>query len=381
MSIVDDRGRVAGRINLVDAIVALVILGLIPVGYGAYLLFRNPTPKLFGVSPAKLYQGPNLRIAIDGKNLRPFMRVSFNNVQGRTFMIGSTKSAQVDLPDLGAGDYDVVLYDYMQEVDRLPKALTILPLAPVSVVQMEVGGSFKELPADVASQLKKGTQFPPAGGALAEIVSVGSPRPAAFRMRAGDVTLNVALGGQTELPATLKLNCWVASNPDGTVRCMMSGPQQPAVVAPDSTLTLAGPQGWVTFQISEVHLAAAPAVAQALVRFIATPEVLGKMTPGDVDTSPKAFGGAHAATIVTLGSARPLATGAGGTRLLLGPARIVTATLRVPVERAASGWIYKEQPLKSGAPFTFETPQYVAQGEVGDVTLPSSSARKEPRIK
>src|SRR6266496_445842 len=117
MSIVDDRGRIAGRINLVDAIVALVILGLIPVGYGAYLLFRNPTPKLFGVSPAKLYQGPNL-----------------------------------------------------------PNALTILPLAPVSIVQMEVGGSFKELPADVASQLNKGTQFPPAGGALAEIVSVGSPR-------------------------------------------------------------------------------------------------------------------------------------------------------------------------------------------------------------
>ena len=47
------------------------------------------------------------------------MRVSFNTVQGRTFMIGSTEVAEVDLPDLDPGTYDVVLYDYAQEVDRL----------------------------------------------------------------------------------------------------------------------------------------------------------------------------------------------------------------------------------------------------------------------
>ena len=129
MSIVDDRGRLAGRINLVDAMVAVVILVLVPMAYGAYLLFRTPQPKLLGIDPAKVYPGPNLRIAINGTNLRPFMRVSFDTVQGRTFQIGSTRSAFVDLPDLSPGTYDVVLFDYMQEVDRLPKALTVLPLA------------------------------------------------------------------------------------------------------------------------------------------------------------------------------------------------------------------------------------------------------------
>ena len=46
MPIVDERGRVAGRINLIDAVAAVVIVVLVPVAYGAYLLFRTPQPKL-----------------------------------------------------------------------------------------------------------------------------------------------------------------------------------------------------------------------------------------------------------------------------------------------------------------------------------------------
>ncbi len=52
MSLVDDRGRVFGRYNLVDVAVAFVLLGLIPLGYGAYALFRTPLPKLTVVEPA-----------------------------------------------------------------------------------------------------------------------------------------------------------------------------------------------------------------------------------------------------------------------------------------------------------------------------------------
>src|SRR5205809_6777056 len=122
MSLVDDRGRVGGSINLIDAIVVVLIVVLVPLAYGAYLLFRTPAAKLLTVDPAKVYQGPNLRVTINGQNLRPFMRVSFDSIQGRTFLIGSTKYAQVDLPDLPAGTYDVVLYDFMQEARRLPKA-------------------------------------------------------------------------------------------------------------------------------------------------------------------------------------------------------------------------------------------------------------------
>src|SRR5262249_1886960 len=145
MTVIDDRGRVFGRVNLIDAAAALLLFVMIPVAYGAYLLFRNPPPKLTSISPATLYAGPNQRVRIQGINLRPFMRVSFSATQGVTFAIDSTTSAQVEVPDLPPGKYDVVLYDYRQEVDRLPKALTILSLTPISKIEMEVSGSFKNL--------------------------------------------------------------------------------------------------------------------------------------------------------------------------------------------------------------------------------------------
>src|SRR2546422_10266125 len=100
MTLVDDRGRVGGRLNLVDAVAAIVVLVLIPVAYGAYLLFRTPPATLSSIYPTKLYQGRNLRIVVNGTNLRPFMRVSLNDIQARTFLLGSTKYVEVDLPEL-----------------------------------------------------------------------------------------------------------------------------------------------------------------------------------------------------------------------------------------------------------------------------------------
>src|SRR5262245_43654078 len=90
MAVIDTRGRIGGRVNLVDAVVAVLILVLIPVAFGAYLLFRTPPATLTAINPVKLYQGVNLRIEVQGENLRPFMRVRFNTVQGRSFMIGGT---------------------------------------------------------------------------------------------------------------------------------------------------------------------------------------------------------------------------------------------------------------------------------------------------
>ena len=153
MSLVDDRGRIGGKINLIDAIVAALIVVLVPVAYGAYLLFRTPAAKLLTVQPNKVYQGPNLRVTVNGQNLRPFMRVAFGSVQGQTFLIGSTKYAQVDLPDLGPGTYDIVLYDFMQEVDRLPKALTVLPFAPTATVEIQVAGAIGPVVEEVTNLL------------------------------------------------------------------------------------------------------------------------------------------------------------------------------------------------------------------------------------
>src|ERR1044072_3324267 len=124
MAIVDDRGRVSGRFNAVDVFVFALVVVMIPIAYGPYALFRTPPAKLRGVEPKQFTVGPNLRVRVNGTNLRPFMRVSFNTTQGRTFMIGSTETAEVELPDLEPGADDVVLYDHAQDDDRMPRART-----------------------------------------------------------------------------------------------------------------------------------------------------------------------------------------------------------------------------------------------------------------
>jgi hypothetical protein len=263
MSIADDRDRAAGRFNLIDGLVAALILIMIPVAYGSYLLFRTPPARLTSVEPSRLYQGKNLRVVVQGENLRPFMRVSFSTIQGRSFLIGSTTSAQVDLPDLEPGVYDVQLFDYQQEVSSLPKALTVLPLAPVPSVVLEVEGSFAGLPADLAASFAKGTIFASTqNSAAAEVLSIGPVRPARLRVMAGDNALDLPIAGQNELTARLKVPCYIASNPDGTVRCMVNGPQQASTVVPNAILTLAGPRGWVNFQVTRV-LPPSPAPAPA----------------------------------------------------------------------------------------------------------------------
>jgi hypothetical protein len=367
MQIVDERGRVGGRVNLIDAVVALGVLVLIPLAFGAYLLFRTPAPTLTSINPPKLYQGPNLRIEISGKNLRPFMRVSFNTVQGRTFLIGSTNYALIDLPDLEPGAYDVVLYDYMQEVGRLPKALTILPLAPVPTVDVEVSGAFKGIATATAAALKPGLKLPPNEN-LAEVLAVGAANPSSLRLRVGESMLTLPLAGSIDRAATLRVKCFVTANPDGSLRCNVSGPTQAALVAPGSMLTLRGPDGWLSFQIDAVHAPTSVATAQVRARFAVSPEGAANVKAGDVDADAKAASPTHAATILSV------ATAGQGTAAVAGHpggARVVELTLRVPLDQVGSEWTYKEQPVKIGAPFTFETARYLIQGEVIDVVRPS----------
>jgi hypothetical protein len=256
MAIVDDRGRVGGKVNLIDAVVAFLILVLIPVAFGAYLLFRTPAPTLTALNPGTLYQGPNLRIEVQGENLRPFMRVSFNNLQAGSFMINSPRGAMVDLPPLDAGVYDVVLYDHMQEVSRLPKAMTVLPLAPVPTVDMRVEGAFKGLTPDRVQSVKAGDSFTQAGAVIAQVEKVGAPVPSIITLRTGANAMQVPLTGKTDIPATLKLKCFVSPTPDGALKCSVPGPIQQADVAPGSTLSLAGARvasgSWVNFQIDKV---------------------------------------------------------------------------------------------------------------------------------
>jgi hypothetical protein len=183
MPLVDDRGRLFGRFSLIDAILALLIVGLIPLSYGAYVLFRTPMPRLTGVEPATLVMGPNLRVSVKGENFRPYMRVSFDSVQGNSFIFRNAGEAVIDLNAMPPGVYDVVLYDVTQERSRLPKAFTLLP-TPLPDSTVVVVGNFGNLTAERAAGLKKDAAI----AGFGTIVEIGAPMPETTRVIAGRST-------------------------------------------------------------------------------------------------------------------------------------------------------------------------------------------------
>ncbi len=367
MTTIDENGRLAGRVNIIDLAIALTVVLLLPAAFGAYLLFRNPPPKLSAINPSRLYEGNQVKVEITGRDLRPFMRVSFNDVQGRSFLINTPTSAIVDLPELKSGVYDVVLYDYRQEVDRLPKAFTIMPVPFQPTLEVELEGAFVGLTEELTKDITVGLKFQSAGRTVAEVLGVTPVVAGQLRLRAGDAVITVPTR-ELEVPTTLRASCvLVSANPDGTLGCNSVGTDTSVPIAAGTGMALPGPHGWIRYQITAVHApSSARPTVDARVRFVGPPELLALLKAGDVDTGPFASAALRHATLTAVGTARNLTPAEAS----------VDASLRVPLDRAGAEWRYMNKPFKAGAPLTFETPRYVVHGDIVNVgALPSASEK------
>jgi len=253
VTLIDDRGRIAGRLNAVDVAACVVLFLLVPLAIAAYLLFRAPAPTLASVTPKTLFEGRGQRLEIDGANLRPFMRVTFDTIPAGSFLLGSTKYALVDVPELAPGVYDVVLFDYAREVARLPKALTIARLA--ADAELEVDGAFKAAPDALVAELKAGDALLSSNQPVAAVVAVGAPAPGEMRIRVGADTVAVHVAGR-DLPATLRVSCSTTPGADGVARCTVPTAAGRTVIAPDALLALTTRGGSAAaFQITSAHAA------------------------------------------------------------------------------------------------------------------------------
>src|SRR5712691_570806 len=97
MPVIDDRGRLFGKVNLIDAIVAIVVLGLIPLAYGAFLLFRVPKPKITAIAPAQVVEHQAASVEVTGEDLRPFLLAKIGII-ATDFFVQSPKRAEIKVP-------------------------------------------------------------------------------------------------------------------------------------------------------------------------------------------------------------------------------------------------------------------------------------------
>lgn len=339
MAIVDERGRLFGRLNLFDAIVAVLVLWMIPLAYGGFLLFRAKPPQLTAIEPTTLVYGRNMRIRVRGTNLAPYLRVSVGNYQGMTFKFNDTTDADVDLPDVPPGVYDVVLYDNVQERHRMPTALTIAPSA-LPDTKMVLVGTFGNLTVEQAAQIKPGLSIE----GLGQVEQVGQPRPQRQRVFVRPVMVETPIADVQMVAATLRISCFVRSN-QGQPECVGGG----SSVQPTTLLFLSLPFGTTPFQIDQVRSVQPLEAVMVTVRFSGDPRVLAQLRVGDADFGDVRNELSSTARIESLGPA-----GAGWRE----------ARLTLQAQRGADGWLYANLPLRLGSTFTVRNARYEATGTV-----------------
>jgi hypothetical protein len=357
MALVDDRGRLFGRFNLLDVVLAVVLIGLIPLAYGAYILFRAPLPRLTSVEPGSLVVGPNLRVVIKGENFRPYMRVSFNTIQGNSFVFRSAGEAVIDLNPMPPGVYDVVLYDISQERSRLSKALTLLP-TPLPDTQVLVVGNFGNLSADRGGAITKGVTIE----GLGTVVDVGKPVPESTRVQAGPI-LEIPVEKAVRVPAVIRMGCSVRA-PQGHPQCVLGD----AVLAPSVIVFVETAAGRLPFQIDQLRGPQPVEQVTATVQFEARSVVLENIARGDVDQGEFANELSAGARVTTL----------SGLRSVGNDMARVDVTMAIPAQRNNSSWLYNSTALRAGASITMRTSKYELTGTVIQVTPSWDGTRETP---
>lgn len=409
MPLLDDRGRVFGKVNLIDAAVVLVILGLIPLGYASWGLFKTPLTKLETASPVQIKANDaGQRMVLTGVGLRPYLRVFVGPGAPTKYLFDTTTRAEIVLPALPAGSYDLTIYDETMELSKLPKVLTVLSTPPPVVTSVTPG--VLEYTREPQHLTVKGERFPPTLKAMIGPVEV------AYHAESGE---RVELIAPALPPGTFDL---VLSDP---VQELVRVPK--AVTIPKPTITTIDPHvidassngqrieitgkhfqptirmyvGWkevtpqfISLQQGEISMPAYPAGVYDLaifdtsggtelaryknaitvkapelvevtlnVRFLMRPEVLAVIKQSQ-PARPPALSPTSGPVLVSYEQVGEELQGTTKAELKEGKIIVVNAVVRVLAGRKPDGLQFEAQPLKAGAPFILKAPTYQINGEV-----------------
>lgn len=126
--LLDDHGRLFGRVNLVDAAFLLLLCVLIPLMYGAYLLFRTPLPTVLRTVPTVITTETR-QMDLEGHALRPYLRILIG-AREVDFAVRDAEHGIVRwTTPLAVGRHVIHIYDSVTEIGRFDGVM-VLP-APV----------------------------------------------------------------------------------------------------------------------------------------------------------------------------------------------------------------------------------------------------------
>lgn len=336
MSVIDQDGRLFGRVNLVDAAILIVILLLIPVGYATFLLFRPERPAIesvtrveIGNEERRVSSGTILtaKLKVTGTGFNPLLRARIGSIDAVGLVFENPNSVDVIVGVVPPGKHDLVLYDGVQEVARARDAVEVQATEGPSV---RAYGWLTDLAPPYAEALKPGFATDPTVPGAFRIVALGPVRPARARAALGATTADLPLPGKSERAAEVVVRCdWPS-----TLICTIDGhrlTQMPPII-----ITL---PGGLRFEIDEIAPPEDPTPAVARIRVAST----GGLKVGDRDATV----GERAAEITAI---------AGN-----------LVTVRLGLDDSREGWRYRGRLVAPGSTLSLRTGSYTINGTVDEV--------------
>jgi hypothetical protein len=336
VSAIDHQGRVFGRINLVDAAAVLLVLVLIPIGYGTYLLFRPAAPRIDSVEPSvitreeqRISVGGRLlaKFKVRGRGFTPLLRARIGDADALALVFESPTSMDVLVGPVQAGTHDLVLIDGVQEIARARGAIGIQ--AATASTSIRVAGWLTGLDEEVARAISVGTALPENEPAF-RVVALGPVLPGFRRVSLGESTVEIPAPGTHARAAVLTLMCGetMSVNP-----CTLG--ERPEYRTEAVSISLPGPRRPFNLDIDEVFPSSSPVRATLRVRLAAGSAAV---RPGDRDD----LLDERAATVVAVSGD--------------------VITLDAGVDRFRDGWRYRGERQVPGGTFALRTRTYIASG-------------------
>jgi len=381
--VVDADGRLFGKINLVDAAIGAFVALLLPLAYGAVLLFRPPSPRIISVEPAPLTftedraaLGSELagKVKVRGEALRPVLRATIGGQPALAYIFEDPSTADVLFGNLPAGRHDLILYDGVQEVARAPSAVVIPEKPYTGASGVRVNGTLLDMSEQAARELRVGTKYPSDGEPAATILALGELEPARYLVNGVSET---AVPGRWQRRALLSVKCQVSQGQPKD--CVTSG----VILTPGYVLPLSNSAGSVRLYIDQVLPDEEPQPAELRVRFLGYPGPIDLVKVGDQDRAHWAIDG-RGAVIATVGGRRSLQgqisvgllqEGAAPTASVEATDQVaaIDAMLHLGMDRSRTGWRYRSDLIRIGGPITFTTHTYTVRGVILSMTPKAAS--------
>lgn len=337
-----------GRINIIDLAALILLLAILPLAYGASLLFEPSRPRITEVGQVditnaerRIVAGGSLlsaKLKVKGSGFNPMLRAYIGNAPALAFVYENPNSADVLAGPLPPGAHDLILMDGVQEVAR---AAGVVKIESPSNRVVRAAGWLTNMDPAVAESVQVGTKFPPSPPTH-EVVAIGPAQAARSRIRFGKAASDYPIANRVERPAVVLLRCDPTGEEfrTGQEPCTVGG--QSVFGEPPVTVALPGATATIGFSIDELFPIAEPRRARITVRVNSGG---GGVNAGDRDT----LLDERAATVVSKSGD--------------------VVTLDAGLDDSREGWRYRGALVRIGSGFSWATKNYEATGTVLSINL------------